>query len=111
MEATKTAADSGVGTEQLHCFGLGKLLACWWQYTPYITVCFFLTFADLPDTCPTYNGPHSIDCLKTVWSLVGCLPEGKKFPDNLFASEIASLAALTYRLIVISILTCKNVYG
>lgn len=68
----------------------------------YIDVISYLLLSispDLPNTCPTYNGPHSKDCLKTVWIAVGCLPEGEKFPDKLISSELKSLSSMTYRLI------------
>lgn len=52
---------------------------------------------DLPVSCPTYYGPHSLDCLKTVWDLVGCLPEGTKFPGKLLSSKVSALSALNYR--------------
>ena len=37
----------------------------------------FLFFSPvLPDSCSTYDGPHSYDCLLAVWNKAGCTEEG-----------------------------------
>lgn len=53
---------------------------------------------DLPIPCPTYYGPHSLDCLTMVWDLAGCLPEGEESPDKLSLSQVTTFSALNYRL-------------
>ncbi|XP_078487541.1 uncharacterized protein LOC144745382 [Ciona intestinalis] len=40
-----------------------------------------------PQNCSTYYGPHSVDCLATVWESKGCLSEGTKAPVKLDTSE------------------------
>lgn len=57
-----------------------------------------MPYVDLPTTCPLFNGPHTIDCLNTVWIEVGCIKEGQKYPSKLLSSEISSLSKLKYRL-------------
>lgn len=67
-------------------------------------------FVDLPDTCPTYYGPHTVECLNTVWGLAGCLPEGEKYPAKLSQFELPFLVALAYRSKYFYILGVHNNY-
>lgn len=52
---------------------------------------------ELPSTCPTYYGKHTMACLKTVWDLVGCLLEGHEFPEKLSHDALLYLSELDYR--------------
>lgn len=97
MNTTKTKADSGDSTQQLDCFGIGNKCHLLLQQNNFIDVKIFLT--DFPGTCPTYNGPHSVECLKSVWSSVGCLAEGEKYPDKLSSTEEGALTSLTFRFV------------
>lgn len=53
--------------------------------------------SEMPDECPTFYGPHSMDCLRTIWKNVGCLPEGDEFPDKLSLGQINAMTAFNYR--------------
>ena len=48
--------------------------------------------SDLPDGCIHVRGPHSLDCLTSVWLSVGCLQEGYSFPENMTESSTQRLA-------------------
>nr|XP_026695983.1 uncharacterized protein LOC108950895 isoform X20 [Ciona intestinalis] len=71
MEGVKLAADGGNDDHQLNCYGLV-----------------------FPDNCDTYYGPHSVECLTTIWEWKGCLVEGTKAPDNLNAGDNDALDLL-----------------
>uniref|UniRef100_UPI000EF4FFBF uncharacterized protein LOC113475320 n=1 Tax=Ciona intestinalis TaxID=7719 RepID=UPI000EF4FFBF len=64
MEAVKSAADDGNDDHQLNCYGIV-----------------------FPDDCDTYYGPHSVECLTTIWEWKGCLSEGKNAPVKLNLEE------------------------
>ena len=49
----------------------------------------------LPPNCHSIYGPHTIECLLTLWSDVGCLEAGNKSPYNLSETELENLDALT----------------
>ena len=34
-----------------------------------------------PAGCASYDGPHTIECLRTLWMIAGCLPAGGGYPD------------------------------
>jgi len=36
-----------------------------------------------PQGCEFYRGPHSLDCLKSIWLEVGCTLEGESSPGKL----------------------------
>ncbi|XP_078486414.1 uncharacterized protein LOC144744924 [Ciona intestinalis] len=71
MEAVKSAADNGNDDHQLNCYG---------------TV--------FPENCDTYYGPHSVECLTTIWESKGCLSEGTKAPVKLDKNEKDALDLL-----------------
>ncbi|XP_078486601.1 uncharacterized protein LOC144745010 isoform X3 [Ciona intestinalis] len=71
MESVKSAADNGNNDHQLNCYGLV-----------------------FPDNCDTYNGPHSVECLTTIWKFEGCLSEGTKAPVKLDTAEKENLDLL-----------------
>ncbi|XP_078487553.1 uncharacterized protein LOC144745392 [Ciona intestinalis] len=60
MEGVKSAADNGDADNQLNCYGIA-----------------------FPNTCDSHDGPHSVECLTTIWESKGCLSEGTKAPDKL----------------------------
>ncbi|XP_078486412.1 uncharacterized protein LOC144744922 [Ciona intestinalis] len=64
MEGAKSGADGGNDDHQLNCYGLV-----------------------FPQNCDRYYGPHSVDCLATVWESKGCLSKGTKAPVKLDTSE------------------------
>lgn len=93
MNTTRTNSDLGIAEEQLNCFGIGKLKKC------FIGLCLagknnFV--ADFPDTCPRFYGIQTMDCLKTVWEMVGCLPDGHEFPEKLKSHQISVLSWTNY---------------
>ncbi|XP_078487555.1 uncharacterized protein LOC144745395 [Ciona intestinalis] len=71
MEAVKSAAENGDDDHQLNCYGLV-----------------------FPDNCDTYYGPHSVECLTTIWEWKGCLGEGTKAPVKLETNETEALDLL-----------------
>ena len=44
-----------------------------------------------PENCDSYHGPHSIDCLITIWEEVDCKLKGYRFPNNLTTADSDSL--------------------
>ncbi|XP_078487572.1 uncharacterized protein LOC108950586 [Ciona intestinalis] len=70
MKVSKILADQGGEQHQLNCYGLA-----------------------FPENCPTYNGPHSVDCLTTIWNLKGCRNDGTHAPVKLPTSEQDVLVA------------------
>ncbi|XP_078487506.1 uncharacterized protein LOC113474342 isoform X2 [Ciona intestinalis] len=68
MEGVKSAADAGNDDQQLNCYGLV-----------------------VPTNCDAYYGPHSVECLTTIWESKGCLSEGTKAPVKLNAAEKETL--------------------
>ncbi|XP_078487569.1 uncharacterized protein LOC144745427 [Ciona intestinalis] len=44
-----------------------------------------------PENCDSYHGPHSIDCLITIWEEVGCEHKGYRFPNNLTIPDCESM--------------------
>ncbi|XP_078487513.1 uncharacterized protein LOC144745367 isoform X3 [Ciona intestinalis] len=68
MEGVKLAADGGNDDQQLNCYGIV-----------------------FPENCDTYNGPHTVECLTTIWISKGCLSEGTKAPVKLDHAEKEAL--------------------
>ena len=79
------------------CFSdLHKKMPFWFNYCFIASLCVYccaqtntLKFAriidvisSLPHGCTDANGPHSIECLNSVWKLVGCFEEGKEYPGQ-----------------------------
>ncbi|XP_078486407.1 uncharacterized protein LOC144744914 [Ciona intestinalis] len=48
-----------------------------------------------PDNCDTYYGPHSVQCLTTIWEWKGCLNEGTKAPVKLDHADKEAVDLLT----------------
>uniref|UniRef100_H2XP01 Uncharacterized protein n=1 Tax=Ciona intestinalis TaxID=7719 RepID=H2XP01_CIOIN len=71
MQGIKSAADDGNDDHQLNCYGI-----------------------IFPDNCATYYGPHSVECLTTIWQSKGCLKEGTKAPVKLNTTEKNALDLL-----------------
>lgn len=65
-------------------------------------------FLDLPVDCPTYYGPHSVNCLNIVWGAVGCLPEGEEYPGKLTSYKVDPLSKLSYRFDLAAIFITKG---
>ncbi|XP_078486405.1 uncharacterized protein LOC144744910 [Ciona intestinalis] len=47
-----------------------------------------------PENCDSYHGPHSIECLLTIWEEVGCKVEGYRYPGNLTIADADALKSL-----------------
>ncbi|XP_078487526.1 uncharacterized protein LOC144745375 [Ciona intestinalis] len=73
MEIEKSAADGGNADNQLNCYGIA-----------------------FPDNCASYDGPHNVECLTTIWESSGCLAEGTKAPFKLNAAEKEALDLLNF---------------
>uniref|UniRef100_F6PHY8 Uncharacterized protein n=1 Tax=Ciona intestinalis TaxID=7719 RepID=F6PHY8_CIOIN len=83
MEGVKTAADSGNDDHQLSCYGIV-----------------------FPENCDAYYGPHSVECLTTIWESKGCLSEGTKAPVKLDLEEKEALGLLN----IIEVLDSFNMF-
>lgn len=46
-----------------------------------------------------YYGPHSPECLSTMWNAVRCVPEGTGYPPKLTSTAIGSFTGLGLRLV------------
>ena len=55
----------------------------------------FYYYAELPQGCNNFNGPHSLLCLKSLWSEGGCVEGGLKNPNVLSEDELNMLINLT----------------
>ncbi|XP_078486406.1 uncharacterized protein LOC144744913 [Ciona intestinalis] len=72
MEIVKSAADGGDADNQLNCYGIA-----------------------FPNGCGSHAGPHSVECLTTIWESNGCLSEGTNAPIKLNTAEKEVLDLLT----------------
>lgn len=69
-------------------------------FNRYINVITFLILV-YPQNCTRYYGPHSIDCLITMWRTATCLQEGYKFPDKLTSVRLDELDAQNIRFVML----------
>ncbi|XP_078487545.1 uncharacterized protein LOC144745385 [Ciona intestinalis] len=74
FETTRAEADGGDKDKGAQCYGLA-----------------------FPENCDSYNGPHTINCLITIWEEVGCKVKGLKYPGDLTSAELNSLKNLDLR--------------
>ena len=63
----------------------------------YIEFLFVTHILEFPKGCEFYNGPHSKDCLVSVWEKIGCLQSGRGNPKNLARRLIADYTSLNLR--------------
>jgi len=47
-----------------------------------------------PKVCYSFKGPHSLDCLTTMWYASGCLDDGYNYPAVLRPSDLAELNSM-----------------
>ena len=59
-------------------------------------VIFFVVF---PSGCTNFEGPHSLQCLQSVWVNVGCFEEGIGYPKSLESLEINGYDRLNLKLV------------
>ena len=50
---------------------------------------------EFPAGCGAYTGPHSRDCLTSIFLDAGCIRSGTRSPYALTATEIAAFNAFT----------------
>ncbi|XP_078487489.1 uncharacterized protein LOC100175212 isoform X3 [Ciona intestinalis] len=86
FEIVRMEADNGDEDKGLECYGIGLYKKCL-----AVMFVFLIIYAVYPENCDSYHGPHSIDCLITIWEEVGCKLEGYKYPGNLTGAEAHSL--------------------
>ena len=43
--------------------------------------------AGFPAGCTLFRGPHSVECLTTLWRNGGCIDSGEGYPLNLTSSQ------------------------
>ena len=67
-------------------------------------------FPALPEGCSSFIGPHSTQCLATVWLKAGCIEEGNRFPTKLTPAELLTYSQrdLTYVLCIPTIYNFLN---
>lgn len=53
-----------------------------------------------PGDCKNYYGPHSMECLKSIWNSSRCLPEGSAFPEKLTTDQHTDLDSQDIRWII-----------
>nr|XP_039272237.1 uncharacterized protein LOC120346536 [Styela clava] len=82
---TFIAADNGDSDNQTFCLGIGN-------YQRSLNIHSFVSC-----NCTNYYGPHSIDCLKTIWLSAKCLEEGIKYPEKRDSADLARLDDLNIR--------------
>lgn len=54
-----------------------------------------MCFLVYPKGCENYYGPHSIECLKTMWNSSRCLSKGTEYPDKLASDDLEELDSLS----------------
>lgn len=59
-----------------------------------------LCFAEFLDNCTNYYGPHSVDCLITIWESLGCLSLGSAYPPKLLQADFDDLSTKNLRLVL-----------
>ncbi|XP_078487548.1 uncharacterized protein LOC144745388 [Ciona intestinalis] len=70
-----------------------------WNVMELVCICFnsiddgtdcsqFCFIAVFPENCDSFNGPHSIDCLITIWEEVGCKVKGLRYPGDLSSEDL-----------------------
>ena len=42
----------------------------------------FIVALDFPLACFSYHGPHTPDCLTSIWEDVGCMNSGTAYPGR-----------------------------
>lgn len=52
---------------------------------------------EYPTHCTGYYGPHSLECLKTIWTMVGCDARGTGYPPKLSPTELDRITMLNLR--------------
>ena len=56
-----------------------------------------LSILALPLGCRNFIGPHTLECLETLWYQVGCVGAGLKLPNKLTREEIRTFNNLTIK--------------
>ena len=62
-------------------------------------------FAEFPEGCTSFKGPHSLKCRRKLWLDVGCTIEGRKFPQK---DLNADLDSSTLKWVTFTSLTKQN---
>ena len=64
------------------------------------------SFTVYPEHCENYYGPHSVECLETMWYSAQCLVKGSELPRNLTTEQHAELDSKDLRFVFLS--SCPN---
>jgi len=51
----------------------------------------------LPEDCIDTQGPHSKECLSSLWKLIGCVEEGQGYPEKMTDATFKVLSSLSLR--------------
>lgn len=100
---TFTLADNSDSVRQLFCLGIGEHLQAWYILQK-LTIMYVIFYnVEYPEDCDNYYGPHSMECLKTMWNESKCVVEGYQYPQNLSTEELQTLDILNIRYNIYSI--------
>ena len=59
-----------------------------------------VVFLVFPEGCTSYNGPHALQCLLSLWNETNCLPEGTSNPATLSRHDRFALNQLNIQCVV-----------
>lgn len=65
-------------------------LFLWWLFW----ICYISVY---PSNCELYYGPHSIECLDTMWTSATCLLNGTAHPSKRNTTQLSSLDSTNIR--------------
>ena len=54
-------------------------------------------FLEFPMNCLAFWGPHTLECLLSIWRDSGCLEEGELFPLKLSEEDLESYFKLNLK--------------
>ena len=73
------------------------LQSCYLHHPFSLTHKQFFMFLGFPEYCSNYYGPHSLDCLRSIWKKVGCSLFGLEEPGKLDLENIKLLQSMNLR--------------
>ena len=89
FELVQVEAHGGDKDKGLECYGIGLYIITTVAIGDVVLLLYFLSV--YPENCYSYHGPHSIDCLITIWEEVDCKVKGYRYPSNLTTSDADAL--------------------
>lgn len=96
---TKHQSDNGDAENQLKCFGIGENIPLILKVICDFSLCCCNSYISaFPVGCKEYYGPHSMQCLVSLWINATCLPDGYKYPEKLTVGRLNELDTWNMRL-------------